>query len=190
MHSVWIWTGGGWHFHHLSCWVMISSSVNYIWRRPDPFQNSEITSLTHPLLDFRLWAGVPHEVDHKGNYVSHEIAHPRGGKVASGPARSWLSAPSARLKGFRHDFHLDLESPASWWHLDFSSRLWESRARSQCAGFPTRGFLFYQGSLRSHKNSSWLFQRAKDWWVQLMPLVMKWWGHGKGQVTIFPLYFG
>lgn len=178
MHSVWIWTGGGWHFHHLSCWVMISSSVNYIWRRPDPFQNSEITQ-PHILSWFQTmsWC-LPMRLTTRATTCPTKSLTPRGGKglwpsseltlctfdwKASGMTSTWIWKP-----------------PASWWHLDFSSRLWESRARSQCRLSHPRISVFIKAPCDPTKIPQWLFQRAKDWWVQLMPLVMKWWGHGKG----------
>ena len=189
MHSVWIWTGGGWHFHHLSCWVKISSSVNYIWRFLGPFQNSEITQ-PHILSWFQTmsWC-LPTRLTTRATTCPMKSPTPRGGKglwpsseltlctfgwKASGMTSTWIWKP-----------------PASWWHLDFSSRLWESRARSRCRLSYPRISVFIKAPCDPTKIPQWLFRPAKDWWVQLMPLIMKWWGHGKGDKRqYFPCTLG
>ncbi|TKC46281.1 hypothetical protein EI555_005775, partial [Monodon monoceros] len=50
----------------------------------------------------------PYEVDHNGDYVSHEIMHPQRRKRAL--AQLGADSLHLRLKGFRHDFHLDLKT--------------------------------------------------------------------------------
>ena len=139
MHSVLIWTGGGWHFHHLSCWVKISSSVNYIWRLLlILFRTLQLLSHTSSL-DFRLWAGVSLRGWPQGQLrVPWNHAPPEEEK-GSGPARRWLSAPSAeRLQAWLPSGSENLQQAGGTWisHPDFGKAGHEIGA-----GFPTWGLL-------------------------------------------------
>ncbi|KAM9680278.1 A disintegrin and metalloproteinase with thrombospondin motifs 16 [Dama dama] len=94
----------------------------------------------------------PYEVDHKGNYVSHEITHPQRRKRAL--AQLGDDSLHLRLKGFRHDFHLDLKASSKLVAPGFLIQTWGKRGTKSVQAFPPEDFCFYQGSLRSHKNSS------------------------------------
>ncbi|KAI4574359.1 hypothetical protein MJG53_020923, partial [Ovis ammon polii x Ovis aries] len=94
----------------------------------------------------------PYEVDHKGNYVSHEIAHPQRRKRAL--AQLGVDSLHLRLKGFRHDFHLDLKASSKLVAPGFLIQTLGKQGTKSVQAFPPEDFCFYQGSLRSHKNSS------------------------------------
>lgn len=94
----------------------------------------------------------PYEVDRNGNYVSQEITHPQRRKRAL--ARPGVDSLHLRLKGFRHDFHMELRTAS---HLVAPGFLIQTLGRAgtkSVQAFPPEEFCFYQGSLRSHKNSS------------------------------------
>uniref|UniRef100_F1N7N4 ADAM metallopeptidase with thrombospondin type 1 motif 16 n=1 Tax=Bos taurus TaxID=9913 RepID=F1N7N4_BOVIN len=94
----------------------------------------------------------PYEVDHKGNYVSHEITHPQRRKRAL--AQLGVDSLHLRLKGFRHDFHLDLKASSKLVAPGFLIQTLGKQGTKSVQAFPPEDFCFYQGSLRSHKNSS------------------------------------
>ena len=131
----------------------------------------------------------PYEVDHKGNYVSHEITHPQRRKRAL--AQLGVDSLHLRLKGFRHDFHLDLKASSKLVAPGFLIQTLGKQGTKSVQAFPPEDFCFYQGSLRSHKNSSVALSTCKGLVSTVHATgheVMETWK--RGQVTIFPLYFG
>ncbi|XP_029075041.1 A disintegrin and metalloproteinase with thrombospondin motifs 16 [Monodon monoceros] len=94
----------------------------------------------------------PYEVDHNGDYVSHEIMHPQRRKRAL--AQLGADSLHLRLKGFRHDFHLDLKTSSKLVAPGFLVQTLGKGGTKSVQTFPPEDFCFYQGSLRSHKNSS------------------------------------
>ena len=94
----------------------------------------------------------PYEVDHNGDYVSHEITHPQRRKRAL--AQLGADSLHLRLKGFRHDFHLDLKTSSKLVAPGFLVQTLGKGGTKSVQTFPPEDFCFYQGSLRSHKNSS------------------------------------
>ncbi|GAB5567391.1 A disintegrin and metalloproteinase with thrombospondin motifs 16 [Prionailurus iriomotensis] len=93
----------------------------------------------------------PYEVDRNGDYVSHEITHPQRRKRAL--AQLEVESLHLRLKGFRHDFHMELKA-SNLVAPGFMVQTLGKGGTKSVHAFPPEDFCFYQGSLRSHKNSS------------------------------------
>ena len=131
----------------------------------------------------------PYEVDHKGNYVSHEITHPQRRKRAL--AQLGVDSLHLRLKGFRHDFHLDLKASSKLVAPGFLIQTLGKQGTKSVQAFPPEDFCFYQGSLRSHKNSSVALSTCKGLVSTAHAAGREVMGTRKrGQATIFPLHFG
>lgn len=111
------------------------------------FEDSEIIL---PLSEYDLVS--PYEVDYSGNYVSHNIAHPPRRKRAL--AQPGVDSLHLRLKGSRHDFHMELKTSSHLVAPGFIVQTLGKGGIKSVQAFPPEDFCFYQGSLRSHKNSS------------------------------------
>nr|XP_023481639.1 A disintegrin and metalloproteinase with thrombospondin motifs 16 isoform X1 [Equus caballus] len=94
----------------------------------------------------------PYEVDHNGDYVSHEIMHSQRRRRALAPLG--VDSLHLRLKGFRHDFHMDLKTSRNLVAPGFIVQTLGKGGTKSVQAFPPEDFCFYQGSVRSHKNSS------------------------------------
>ncbi|XP_059272826.1 A disintegrin and metalloproteinase with thrombospondin motifs 16 isoform X2 [Mustela nigripes] len=94
----------------------------------------------------------PYEVDHNGDYVSHEITRSR--RRRRGLAPLMVESLHLRLKGFRHDFHVELKASSNLMAPGFMVQTLGKGGTKSVRTFPPEDFCFYQGSLRSHKNSS------------------------------------
>ncbi|XP_053513388.1 A disintegrin and metalloproteinase with thrombospondin motifs 16 isoform X3 [Artibeus jamaicensis] len=94
----------------------------------------------------------PYEVDYHGNYVSHQITHPQRRKRAL--AQLGVDSLHLRLKGFRHDFHMELKTSSDLVAPGFVIQILGKGGVKSLQAFPPTDFCFYQGSLRSHTNSS------------------------------------
>lgn len=94
-----------------------------------------------------------YEVDHKGDYVSHDIMHHqrRQRRAVAQPGRDALHL---RLKGPRHDLHLDLKATSNLVAPGFMVQTLGKGGTKSVQTFPPEDFCFYQGSLRSQGNSS------------------------------------
>jgi hypothetical protein len=93
-----------------------------------------------------------YEVDHRGDFVSHEIMHHQRRRRAV--AQLGRDTLHLRLKGFRHDFHLDLKAASNLVAPGFMVQTLGKRGTKSVQRLPPEDFCFYQGSLRSQKNSS------------------------------------
>lgn len=94
----------------------------------------------------------PYEVDRSGNYVSREVAHPQRRKRAL--ALQGVGSLHLRLKGFRQDFHMELRAASHLVAPGFVIQTLGTRGTRSVRALPPEDFCFYQGSLRSHRNSS------------------------------------
>ena len=94
----------------------------------------------------------PYEVDHNGDFLSHEITHPRRRKRAL--AQLGVEPLHLRLKGFRHDFHMELRASSNLVAPGFIVQTLGKGGTKSVHAFSPEDFCFYQGSLRSHKNST------------------------------------
>ncbi|XP_048223992.1 A disintegrin and metalloproteinase with thrombospondin motifs 16 [Perognathus longimembris pacificus] len=93
-----------------------------------------------------------YEVDHRGEFVSHEITHhQRRRREADQQGGGTLHL---RLKGIRHDFHLELEVASRLLAPGFLVQTLGKRGTKSVRAFPAEDLCFYQGSLRAHRNSS------------------------------------
>ena len=152
------------------------------------FRTLKSLSLTSSL-DFRLWAGVSLWGWPQGQLRVPRNRPPPEEEKGSGPARSWLSAPSAeRLQAWLPPGSESLQQAGSTWisHPDFGKA-----GHEVGAGFPTRGFLFLSRLLaipQKFLSGSFNLQRIGEY------SSCRWsWSDGdmeRGQVTIFCLYFG
>ncbi|XP_006168966.1 A disintegrin and metalloproteinase with thrombospondin motifs 16 [Tupaia chinensis] len=93
-----------------------------------------------------------YEVDDRGDYVSHEVLHhQRRRRAATAPGADSLYL---RLKGVRHDFHMDLKTSRDLVAPGFLVQTWGKRGTKSVRAFPPQDLCFYQGSVRAHRNSS------------------------------------
>ncbi|XP_023444630.2 A disintegrin and metalloproteinase with thrombospondin motifs 16 [Dasypus novemcinctus] len=93
-----------------------------------------------------------YEVDSRGNYVSHDISHhQRRRRALAGPGAASLHL---RLRGFGQDFQLDLTSSSSLVAPGFLVHTLGRGGTKAVQAFSPEDFCFYQGSSRSHKDSS------------------------------------
>ncbi|KAG8512356.1 A disintegrin and metalloproteinase with thrombospondin motifs 16, partial [Galemys pyrenaicus] len=95
---------------------------------------------------------TPYEVDQRGGYVSHDIGHPRRMKRALAPPGS--DALHLRLRGSRHNFHMDLRASSNLVVPGFLVQTLGKGGTRSVQALPREELCFYQGSLRSHQNSS------------------------------------
>ncbi|KAM4875937.1 A disintegrin and metalloproteinase with thrombospondin motifs 16 [Thomomys bottae] len=93
-----------------------------------------------------------YEVDHKGEFVSHEIRHHQRRRRAAG--QQGQSSLHLRLLGARHDFHLDLKAASSLVAPGLLVQTLGREGTRSVHAFPAEDLCFYQGSLRSQRNSS------------------------------------
>lgn len=93
-----------------------------------------------------------YEVDHRGDYVSHEIMHHQRRRRAV--TMSGVESLHLRVKGSRHDFHMDLRTSSSLVAPGFIVQTLGKTGTKSVQTLPPEDFCFYQGSLRSHRNSS------------------------------------
>uniref|UniRef100_A0A8C2VJE8 ADAM metallopeptidase with thrombospondin type 1 motif 16 n=2 Tax=Chinchilla lanigera TaxID=34839 RepID=A0A8C2VJE8_CHILA len=94
-----------------------------------------------------------YEVDPRGDYVSHEIMHHqrRRRAVALQGGGDFLHL---RVKGATHDFHMDLRASSHLVAPGFVVQTLGKGGTKSVQTFTPEDFCFYQGSLRSHRNSS------------------------------------
>ncbi|KAM6224390.1 A disintegrin and metalloproteinase with thrombospondin motifs 16 [Rhynchocyon petersi] len=90
-----------------------------------------------------------YEVDHNGEYVSHEVAHHQRRRRAVG-----LDSLHLQLRGFGRDFHMDLKMSSDLVAPGFIIQTLGSGGTKSVRKMAPEDFCFYQGSLRSSKNSS------------------------------------
>ncbi|XP_004698457.2 A disintegrin and metalloproteinase with thrombospondin motifs 16 [Echinops telfairi] len=94
-----------------------------------------------------------YEVDPEGHYVSHEIMHHQRRRRAAAPL-SEVDSLHLRLRGFGQDFHMDLKASSNLVAPGFIVQTLGKGGTKSVQTIPPEDFCFYQGSLRSHKNSS------------------------------------
>ncbi|XP_042551132.1 A disintegrin and metalloproteinase with thrombospondin motifs 16 [Dipodomys spectabilis] len=93
-----------------------------------------------------------YEVDHRGEFVSHEITHHQRRRRAAD--RHGGDTLHLRLKGTRHDFHLDLKAASSLVAPGFLVQTLGRQGTTSVHAFRAEDLCFYQGSLRHQRNSS------------------------------------
>nr|XP_044994896.1 A disintegrin and metalloproteinase with thrombospondin motifs 16 isoform X1 [Jaculus jaculus] len=93
-----------------------------------------------------------YEVDPRGHYVSHDITHHQRRRRAV--AQAGGDTLHLRLKGARLDLHLDLKAASTLLAPGFMVQTLGKGGTKAVQRFPPEDFCFYQGSLRSQRNSS------------------------------------
>ncbi|XP_008582050.1 PREDICTED: A disintegrin and metalloproteinase with thrombospondin motifs 16-like, partial [Galeopterus variegatus] len=93
-----------------------------------------------------------YEVDHRGDYVSHEIMHHQRRRRAV--AQLAVDSLHLWLKGFRHNFQMDLKASSNLVAPGFIVQTLGKGGTKSVQTFSPEDFCFYQGSLRYHRNSS------------------------------------
>uniref|UniRef100_A0A8C9P777 ADAM metallopeptidase with thrombospondin type 1 motif 16 n=1 Tax=Spermophilus dauricus TaxID=99837 RepID=A0A8C9P777_SPEDA len=127
-------------------------SALLILRLCSSFQKPEGTQLPASLLISEYDLVFAYEVDSRGDYVSHDIVHhQRRRRALAQPGGDSLHL---RLKGSRHDFQVDLKASSNLVAPGFVVQTLGKRGTKAVQMFPPEDFCFYQGSLRSHRNSS------------------------------------
>lgn len=94
-----------------------------------------------------------YEVDHSGDYVSYDIMHHQRRRRRA-VTQSKGDALHLRLKGPRHDLHLDLKAASNLMAPGFMVQTLGKGGTKSVQMFPAEENCFYQGSLRSQGNSS------------------------------------
>ncbi|XP_054543892.1 A disintegrin and metalloproteinase with thrombospondin motifs 16 [Talpa occidentalis] len=95
---------------------------------------------------------TPYEVDARGGYVSLDVARPRRGKRTPAPPGG---APlHLWLRGSRHDFHMDLRASSGLVVPGLLVQTLRKGGARSVQALPREELCFFQGSLRSHQNSS------------------------------------
>uniref|UniRef100_A0A8C6HFY9 ADAM metallopeptidase with thrombospondin type 1 motif 16 n=1 Tax=Mus spicilegus TaxID=10103 RepID=A0A8C6HFY9_MUSSI len=95
-----------------------------------------------------------YEVDHRGDYVSHDIMHYQRRRRRRAVTQPGGDALHLRLKGPRHDLHLDLKAASNLMAPGFMVQTLGKGGTKSVQMFPPEENCFYQGSLRSQGNSS------------------------------------
>lgn len=97
----------------------------------------------------------PYEVDRRGRYVSHAVAHHHRRKRSLEAGGIGLaSAAHFRLRGLGQDFHMELRPAAGLLAPAFTVQTLGPNGTEKLETFPGPDFCFYQGSLRSKVNST------------------------------------
>lgn len=126
----------------LSCVVTVrffSAPWNYSCFSPLPISEYDLVSA--------------YEVDHSGDYVSYDIMHHQRRRRRA-VTQSKGDALHLRLKGPRHDLHLDLKAASNLMAPGFMVQTLGKGGTKSVQMFPAEENCFYQGSLRSQGNSS------------------------------------
>ncbi|XP_007653712.2 A disintegrin and metalloproteinase with thrombospondin motifs 16 [Ornithorhynchus anatinus] len=93
-----------------------------------------------------------YEVDENGDYRSHEVMHHQRRKRSA--THLGIDSLHLRLHGFGHDFHMDLKTSNSLMAPGFTVQTLGKNGTKSVHAYPPEDFCFYQGFLRSHRNSS------------------------------------
>lgn len=154
----------------ISYWMKVSLGKRVYSKMSDPFQNPEIIS--HRLLLSEYDLVSPYEVDRNGDYVSHDVAHPQRRRRALAQLSADPDSLYLRLRGFRHDFHMQLRVSSLLVAPGFVVQTLGKGGAKSVQAFPPEDFCFYQGSLESHKNSSVALSTCKGL-VSIAPAACK-----------------
>ncbi|KAH0521513.1 A disintegrin and metalloproteinase with thrombospondin motifs 16 [Microtus ochrogaster] len=95
-----------------------------------------------------------YEVDHNGDYVSHDIMHHQRRRRRRAAAQPGGDALHLQLKGPRHDLHLDLRAASDLVAPGFMVQTLGKGGTTSVQVLTPEEFCFYQGSLRSQGKSS------------------------------------
>ncbi|XP_025061578.1 A disintegrin and metalloproteinase with thrombospondin motifs 16 isoform X2 [Alligator sinensis] len=93
-----------------------------------------------------------YEVNQNGDYITHEITHHERRKRST--TNTEIDSLHLRLHGFGHDFHMDLKTSKNLMAPGFIIQTLGKSGTKSIQSYPPQDFCFYQGFLRSHKNSS------------------------------------
>ncbi|KAF7240473.1 A disintegrin and metalloproteinase with thrombospondin motifs 16 [Varanus komodoensis] len=117
---------------------------------------SPLPTLHSELLDFtdnsEYDIVTAYEVDQKGDYISHAVAHHE--RLKRSTAEGATDALHLRFRGFGHDFQLDLKTSDFLVAPGFTIQTLGKGQTKSVHTYPAEDFCFYQGVLRLHKNSS------------------------------------
>ncbi|XP_034142841.1 A disintegrin and metalloproteinase with thrombospondin motifs 16 [Esox lucius] len=98
----------------------------------------------------------PYEVDHLGQYISHQVTHRQRRRRSSDEAggNAGTSAVHFRLQGLGQDFHLELQPSQGLVTPGLSVQLLGKNGTKSLQPLRHNDLCFYQGSLRAKVNSS------------------------------------
>ncbi|XP_067094306.1 A disintegrin and metalloproteinase with thrombospondin motifs 16 [Osmerus mordax] len=98
---------------------------------------------------------APYEVDHQGQYVSHQVAHHHRRRRSLTGGDSLWEVVHFKLRGLGQDFHLELqEASRSLLAPGFTVQVLGRNGTKSLRAYQPDDLCFYQGSLRSEVNSS------------------------------------
>ncbi|XP_017565799.2 A disintegrin and metalloproteinase with thrombospondin motifs 16 isoform X1 [Pygocentrus nattereri] len=131
-----------------------SSSPNPGAHGADRAPSSLLESLNLPSnTEYEIVA--PYEVDHKGQYISHAVAHHhRRRRSVEGQVTDLTAMAHFRLHGLGQDFHLELLPSSSLFAPGFTVQTLGKNGTKSLQPYAQDDFCFYQGTLRSMVNSS------------------------------------
>uniref|UniRef100_A0A674J0W0 Peptidase M12B propeptide domain-containing protein n=1 Tax=Terrapene triunguis TaxID=2587831 RepID=A0A674J0W0_9SAUR len=95
---------------------------------------------------------IAYEVDQNEDYITHEITHHQRRKQLTTNVR--IDSLHLQLHGFGHDFHMNLKTSNNLMAPGFIIQTLGKRGTKSIQTYSQEDFCFYQGFLRSHKNSS------------------------------------
>ena len=98
---------------------------------------------------------APYEVDHQGQYVSHQVAHHQRRRRSLTGGDSLWEVVHFKLRGLGQDFHLELqEASRSLLAPGFTVQVLGRNGTKSLRAYQPDDLCFFQGSLRSEVNSS------------------------------------
>ncbi|XP_027724801.1 A disintegrin and metalloproteinase with thrombospondin motifs 16 [Vombatus ursinus] len=131
------------------CAVETAAGVLGSQNFPHPSLHSELADLVENS-EYEIVSA--YEIHPNGEYMTHEIMHHQRRKRS--PSHLGTDSLHLRLHGFGHDFHMDLKTSDSLIAPGFMVQTLGKKGTKSVHTFPPEEFCFYQGSLRSHQNSS------------------------------------
>lgn len=98
---------------------------------------------------------APYEVDRRGRYVSHAVAHHhRRKRSLEHHGIDLTSTAHFQLRGLGQNFHMELRPSVGLIAPGFTVQTLGKNGTEKLNTFPGEDFCFYQGSLRSKVNST------------------------------------
>ncbi|XP_013932109.1 PREDICTED: A disintegrin and metalloproteinase with thrombospondin motifs 16-like [Thamnophis sirtalis] len=138
-------------------WLLLEIQVKgCVGQTAEGSQHLPLSSLHSELLHFtdnnEYDIVTAYEVDQNGDYITHAIAHHERRKRST--SESSTESLHLHLQGFGHDFQLDLKASNFLVAPGFTVQTLGKGGTKTVQTFPSEDFCFYQGVLRSHKNST------------------------------------
>uniref|UniRef100_A0A3P8UW88 ADAM metallopeptidase with thrombospondin type 1 motif 16 n=1 Tax=Cynoglossus semilaevis TaxID=244447 RepID=A0A3P8UW88_CYNSE len=153
-------------FFHLFCFTTAGTSLSWSNTAVSAESLQEASALLQILnlpqhTEYEIVS--PYEVDHQGQYISHEVAHHQRRRrrrslnpdEASSSTNSDSETVHFRLSGLGQDFHMELSTSSETLIAPgFTVQILGKNGTKSLRAYHQDDLCFYQGSLRSRVNSS------------------------------------